>query len=264
MIAPSTDAIGIETVETLAELGFDYVELSLSDLAALPESAFTALARRVERSGIVCEACNNFFPRRIRLTGMEAGLQSALGYAETALDRAARLGARIVVFGSAAAKNVPEGFPRDTAWRQITDLLGKLSPIAAQREITIVVEPINRQESNIVNLAAEGLQIVRAVHHPNIQLLIDFYHLALERENPDIVLEAGTAIRHLHFAGIEGRRFPAELTPADAQFFQRIRQVHYADRCSIEAFTQDFPADAHRALGLLRSIQQETLDEKGS
>jgi D-psicose/D-tagatose/L-ribulose 3-epimerase len=257
MISPSTDPIGIETVETLAEIGFDYVELSLSDLAALPEEKFSRLARRVERSGIRCEACNNFFPLTIRLTGAEARLDLALDYARQALDRAARLGAHVIVFGSAGAKNVPEGFSRDAAWSQIVELLEHLGPIAAQHDLTIAIEPINQLESNIVNLAAEGLRLARQVHHPNIQLLIDFYHLSMERENPDIILEAGAAICHIHFAGIEGRRFPAEMTPSCIRFFQRMRGVQYSGRCSIEAFTHDFPADARKALRLLRSMDQE-------
>ncbi len=257
MISPSTDPIGIETVETLAEIGFDYIELSLADLAALPEGEFGHLARRLGRSGIRCEACNNFFPRTIRLTGAEARLDAALRYTRRALERADRLGARVVVFGSAGAKNVPEGFPRSTAWSQIVGLLEHLGPMAAQHNLTVAIEPINHLESNIVNLAAEGLRLARQVQHPNVQLLIDYYHLSIEQESPDIIREAGTAIRHLHVAGIEGRRFPAEMTPSCSRFFQRIREVQYPGRCSIEAFTHDFPADARKALRLLRSMDKE-------
>jgi len=141
MISPATDPIGIETVETLAEIGFDYVELSLSDLAALPEPAFSEQARRIERSGIRCEACNNFFPRTVRLTGAQARLEDAVAYAARALDRAACLGSQVVVFGSSGAKNVPEGFSRDAAWRQIIELLENLGPMAAQRNLTSALEP---------------------------------------------------------------------------------------------------------------------------
>lgn len=257
MIAPATDPIGSDTVDMLAEIGFDYVELSLADLAALPEDKFAHLARRVEHSGIECEACNNFFPRTIRLTGNEARLNLALDYARKAMDRAARLGARIIVFGSAGAKNVPEGFSRDAAWSQIAELLENLGPIAARNDLVIAIEPINRLEANIVNLAAEGLRLARQVRHPNVQLLVDFYHLSMEHETPDIILEAGGTIRHVHFAGLEGRRFPAETTPAGAIFFERLRDVQYPGRCSIEAFTDDFAADARRALHLLRSLDKQ-------
>ena len=119
MIAPSADRIGIDAVETMASLGFDYVELSLADLMALPQEGFDHLAGRLERSGIPCEACNNFFPAHVRLTGETADPDIALDYARRALARAARLGARVVVFGSSGAKNVPEGFPHEAAWRQI-------------------------------------------------------------------------------------------------------------------------------------------------
>jgi D-psicose/D-tagatose/L-ribulose 3-epimerase len=257
MVSPSTDPAGIDTVETLAELGFDYIELSLAHLTALPEAEFSQLARRVERSGIRCEACNNFFPPTIRLTGVDARLKAALDYAGLALDRAAHLGASVIVFGSSGAKNVPEGFARNSAWSQIVDLLRQLGPLAAQHGLTIALEPINRLESNLVNLAAEGLQLAREVHHPNIQLLIDFYHLTMEREDPDIILEAGAAIRHLHFASIPKRHFPSEMTPDCFRFFTRMRDVQYSGRCSIEAFTHDFTADARRALRLLRSMDQE-------
>ena len=253
MISPSTDPVGTDVVEKMAEIGFDYIELSLSDLAALPESAFGILARRIDRSGIRCEACNNFFPRRIRLTGEQARLKTALEYAHQALDRAARLGAQIIVFGSSGAKNVPEGFSKEAAWRQIVELLRQLGPEAAERGLTIVIEPINRQESNIVNLAADGLRLAREVDHPNIQLLVDFYHLMMEREDPEIILTAGEAVRHLHFAEVEERAFPKDRKPAHTLFFNTMRRVHYSGRCSIEAYTGDFHADALRALHVLRA-----------
>lgn len=255
MVSPSADRIGIDVVETMASLGFDYVELSLADLTALPQDTFEDLARRLERSGIPCEACNNFFPRQIRLTGDAADPVAAVAYARQALARAARLGARIIVFGSSAAKNVPEGFCHDVAWQQIVALLRQLGPVAAGHGLVIVIEPINRQESNIVNFAAEGLRLAAEVDHPNVQLLIDFYHLMTEREDADIILRAGSAIRHLHFAEADGRRFPIAIGSAASEFFDRMRHIGYAGRCSIEAVTEDFLADAGQALHVLR---QET------
>jgi sugar phosphate isomerase/epimerase len=251
-IAPATDAIGIDTVETLAELGFDYVELSLADLAALPGDAFARLAARLDRSGLRCEACNNFFPPRLRLTGEDADPDRALAYAGLALARAAALGARVVVFGSAGAKNVPAGFPREAAWQQLVSLLRQLGFVAAEHDLEIAIEPINRVEANIVNLAGEGLDLAAAVDHANVRLLVDYYHLMMEREDLDVVLRAGPAIRHVHVAQVEGRRFPASIEADAAAFFERLHRIGYDRRCSIEAFTSDFRADAARALCALR------------
>lgn len=252
MIAPAADPVGIGIIETLAEIGYDYIELSLADLAALPEAAFEALAGRVARSGLPCEACNNFFPPRVRLTGAQASLPAALEYARAALERAARLGVRTIVFGSAGAKNVPEGFPREAAWDQLVELLGRLGPLAAGLGMTIAIEPLSRGEANIVNRAAEGLRLASEVGHPGVQLLIDYYHLTLEGEDPSVILQAGPALRHLHFAQAAGRSFPTAGDAASDRFFSLLHQVRYCGRCSIEAFTADFPADARRALRVMR------------
>jgi sugar phosphate isomerase/epimerase len=142
------------------------------------------------------------------------------------------------------------------AWKQIVELLGKLGPLAASRGITIAIEPLNRAESNIVNLASEGLRLIREVNHPNVQLLVDYYHLMMEREDPAIIAEAGPALRHLHLARVEGRAFPLQPDEDFSRFFQWVRQIGYAGRCSVEAYTHDFAADAPPALRMLREATE--------
>jgi sugar phosphate isomerase/epimerase len=257
MISPSADPVGADIVESLAEIGYDYIELSLAGVAALPEPAFAFLAERLRRSGIRCEAFNNFFPARVRLTGESARLDLALAYASGAMDRAAALGAEIIVFGSSGAKNVPTGFPIDAAWRQIVELLRHLGPLAEKRGLTIAIEPLNRSESNLINLASEGLQLVREVNFRSVQLLIDYYHLAIEREDPRIAIEAGAALRHTHFAKVCGRAFPDQLERDYKAFFSCLRTAGYSKRCSVEAFTADFAADAKLALAIMRQLASE-------
>jgi len=254
MISPAADPVGANIVESLAEIGYDYVELSMSGIAALPEPEFASVAARIRRSGIRCEALNCFFPASVRLTGESARLELALEYAAGAMDRAAALGAEIVVFGSSGAKNVPAGFSMDAAWRQIVELLRQLGPMAADRGLTIAIEPLNRGESNIVNLASEGLKLEREVDHPGVRLLIDYYHLAIEKEDPGIAVQAGPALRHVHFAKVEGRSFPEGIEEDYRRFFSCLRRAGYSKRCSIESFTTDFEADARRALPILRQL----------
>ena len=254
MISPRQDLIGLEIVEDLAALGFDYVELSIRDLAALPKPGFSKVLDRLRNAGIRCESCNNFFPGDIRLTGHDASLPAAVDFAARVLERAAELGASVIVFGSAGAKNVPPGFSHADARRQIIELLRRLGPIAGGANITIVIEPLNRRESNLICTVDEGFKLVREVNDPHVQLLVDYYHLRQENEGPDTVLEAGDAIRHLHFAEPAARGFPLETSPEYEAFFSNLRQIGYQGRCSIEAYTRSFLPDAKRALAVMRSI----------
>jgi sugar phosphate isomerase/epimerase len=98
---------------------------------------------------------------------------------------------------------------------------------------------------------------VNAIDDPNFQLMVDFYHLASEKEDPAIIIRAGAHIRHLHVANPQGRVFPRRWDEYDyAPFFATLRQIGYAGRISVEASTQDFPADAPLAIALLRRAFQ--------
>ena len=129
-----------------------------------------------------------------------------------------------------------------------------VDPIAAEHGITIAIEPLNRLESNIVLTAREGLALARQVDRPRIKLLVDYYHMTLEDESPDILLKAGPEVRHIHFARAEGRTFPAEMETGYRAFFANLKRIGYEGRVSVEAYTTDFASDAPRALAVLKSL----------
>jgi D-psicose/D-tagatose/L-ribulose 3-epimerase len=98
------------------------------------------------------------------------------------------------------------------------------------------------------------LALVRQVDRPHIKLLVDYYHMTLEDESPDILLEAGLEVRHIHFARVEGRSFPAEIEIGYLPFFANLRTIGYDGRVSVEAYTADFASDAPHALAVLKSL----------
>jgi sugar phosphate isomerase/epimerase len=157
------------------------------------------------------------------------------------------------VFGSGAARRIPDGFSRDEAFKQLVDFGGRVAAEARRHRIVVAVEPLRQQETNIINSAAEGLELVKAVGDPNFRLMIDFYHLASEHEDAAIVRKARDYLVHLHMANPAGRVFPLAWTEYEyAPFFDNLRAIGYNQRISVEASTKDFPQDAPRAISLLR------------
>ncbi len=245
---------GVEIVERASKAGYDYVELSLSHISALTEETFGVFRARVKDSGIPCEACNNFYPPSIRLTGPEVRWGAVQDYTRLALGRALALGARVVVFGSSGAKNVPPGFPMEKALDQIVAALRFVAEEAGPRGIVIVIEPLNRQESNIVNNLTEALALMGRVDRPEVRVLVDYYHSALERDTPEALRRAGPHLRHVHVARVEGRTYPTGEDPGLRAFFQHLSSVGYGARVSIEGATADFDRDGPRSLGVLREM----------
>jgi len=174
-------------------------------------------------------------------------------YMNGALDRCRTLGATIVVWGSASSRNVPEGFPRDRAWQQMVSFLRMAAPLAKARNIVIAIEPLRKQESNIINTGAEAFRLVKEVDDPNVKMIIDYYHLSEEHEDPQILETAREAIVHLHFANPAGRVWPKD--PAEnagyAPFFAMVKKTGFRGGLSIEG-KGTFEADAAASLAFFK------------
>ena len=246
--------VGLKGLEVAKAAGFDYVELGVTEIVALSDAEFDAAVEQVKKVGIPTPNANLFLPATFRLTGPDAASpDEQMGYVRKAFPRLNRLGVRILCFGSGGARRVPDGFSKEDAFAQLVAFGKRIAPEARANGITIVIEPLRRQETNIINTTAEGLALVKAVNDPNFELLVDFFHLASEKEDPAIILEARDHIRHLHMANPQGRVFPQQWEEYDyAPFFANLRQIGYAGRMSIEGSSKDVPGEAPRAIALLR------------
>jgi len=247
----------LRNIEAAKAAGFDYVELSTSEIAGLSDADFEQAVARVQQAGVSVPATNLFLPAALKVTGSAVDREQQMAYVRKAFARLQRLGTQIVVFGSGGARQVPDGFPKDQAFQQLVDFGRRIAPEARARGITVAIEPLRHEETNIINSAGEGLALVNAIDDANFQLMVDFYHLASEKEDPAIVLRAGAHIRHLHVANPSGRVFPRKWDEFDyAPFFAALQKIGYDQRISVEGSTQDLAADAPQAIALLRRAFQ--------
>jgi len=239
MVASEFDrtGIGMDRAAIAYEEMFDYVELPLAQMMALPDSDFARdVLEFVEDRGIRVDACNNFAPASLRLTGGDAQANAAADYARRALDRAAALGVRTVVFGSAGARNCPAFFPKEKALDQLARYLHFLGGEAESRGIRVAIEPLNRSESNLVNSLEEGFALAAAADHPAVGVLADSYHFLLGREDTDYLKEKASCLTHVHLAQPLGRSLPLEPEALFDGFMEALQAGGYDGRMSIEAY----------------------------
>ena len=194
-----------------------------------------------------------FLPAEIKVTGPQIDKARQMAYLRRALDRVSRLGVRVIVFGSSGARQIPEGFSKQEAFGQLVDFGKRAGPEARLRNITIAIEPQRRVECNIINTTAEALRWVEAVNHPNIQLMIDYYHFSVEKEDPAIILKVRDHLRHLHMANSNNRVMPLSWEEYDyPPFFAVLRQIRYQKLIGLEAATNDLQMDGPKTIALLR------------
>jgi D-psicose/D-tagatose/L-ribulose 3-epimerase len=251
-IGRTTSVMGLE--ETKAA-GFDYAELGVSNIAKMSEEELAQALAKHKAVGLPTPVANGFLPGDLKLTGPAPDRDRQMAYVRKAFDRMARFGVKLIIFGSGNARNVPDGFSREEAWAQLVDFGKRIAPEAQARGLVVSIEPLRKKESNIINTAAEGLELVEAVGHPHFQLMVDFYHLASDGEDPDILLKAKDHIRHFHFANPNGRLFPLDASEYDyRRFFDNIRKIGFRGGLSVEAKPKNGIAqDGPKTVAFLRA-----------
>ena len=258
LASPDSDGSGRENIGMIAALGFDYVELPLAQMMAYDLSDFKKLfLEPLTASGLTCRCCNNFLPASIRLTGEHADLPAAIQYADRAMERASMLGAGKIVFGSSGARNYPLGFSRKAAMEQIKAFLTELSPLAQKYQITIVLEHLNRSESNLINSLSEGTRLRQELQLPCLENLLDTYHFSLSGESTRDILEAGSHLFHIHAARTLNRSLPSAGDEFDwHKLFSTLQDIDYDQDISIEAYApvQDRSEHIRKSLAFLRSL----------
>jgi D-psicose/D-tagatose/L-ribulose 3-epimerase len=80
LLAKGDDVLGIEFVELMAKTGYDYIEMPLTQVSMLSDNEFNMLLKRIDRAGIPCLRCSNFFPAHIRTTGTQVNLHQIHEY----------------------------------------------------------------------------------------------------------------------------------------------------------------------------------------
>ncbi len=247
---------GLDRLSEAAAAGFDYIEPPVNALPDMTEAAFQAALAAVEASPVKCPCFNLLFPRTMQLLDSATTDAQIADYLDAAFSRMSRLGGRIAVFGSGRSRNRPESMDYGQAFRRLTHITRLTGETAARYGITIVIEPLNRAETNLINSVAEGACLAAAVNHPNVRLLADYYHVRKDGEPIEDIIRVG-GVSHVHIASGKERRCPTEDEPGFHELFAALKATDYQGCLSIEGKTESLTAEGSAALALLKRLWAE-------
>jgi len=248
-----------DRADAVKAAGWDFIEECVQTFhqGLLPDDQWHGMDK-VFISALQIPAANMLVPGDLKITGPAVDAQKLRMYITRVIQRAGKTDTRKLVFGSGGARNVPDGFDRETAKRQIREFIDFMAPLLAKHHVTLVIEPLNRKECNIINSVAEAMEYVKAVNHPNFQCLVDSYHLWLEDEPVSNVLENISYIRHVHLADTDGRVAPGLSGSADYRpLFKVLKQGNYDGLISVEALNFDVASDGEGVLEFVKKQWSE-------
>lgn len=158
----------------------------------------------------------------------------ALQFIREMIDFGAEFNAPAII-GSMQGRFTPvEG--RGPALERLTDALKTLGAYAAQKNVPLIYEPLNRYETNLFNRLADAARYLESEQIENVLLLADLFHMNIEEQNlADALRAAGKYVGHIHF--VDSNRQAAGFGHMDFEpIVQALQEIGYNRYISAEAF----------------------------
>lgn len=157
---------------------------------------------------------------------------------EESIEKAQYLGTKnlIVTVG-----NRMEGQPEEEQRAIVLANLKRIKDYFEKNEITLLVEPINRQErpGYFMPTVRELLPVIRGVSSDFIKILYDIYHESAEYVfSPESLIADLPYIGHIHAADFPGRGKPGTGQIDFNRVFEELSRNHYEKYIGYEYFSQ--------------------------
>ena len=249
----------IEKCRYLLSLGYDNTECTGGMLYSLTDEELDFLVAENKKSSLGLVSVNSLFPGEFRLADPDADHTPYYERAGKTFDIMQKLDIPYAVFGSGGARRlIPE---KEGSREALYEFLKNLATMAGERGITLLIEPLQQRESNVFNTVPEAGEIIREIGHPNLRLLCDSFHMAIENTDLSCIREYSDLTDHCHIAEAQKRTPPGTDGGGDPNynriFAAELIKSGYEGAVSIECGFRDFKTDVKNSLEYMKEIFRE-------
>lgn len=231
--------------------GFDAVEYWWPFAVAVPSGReVDAFVRAVSEAGVQLVGLNFFagdMPAGAR--GVLSDPDRASEFAdnvEVAVDIGRRLGCRAfnALYGN-RIDGVEASEQDDVATENLIGAARAMARIGGQ----VLIEPVSGTPSYPLKTADDALRVIERVHGEggvdNVRLLFDLYHLAVNGDDPDAVIDRyGPRIGHVQIADVPGRHEPGTGELDFEHYFTALDAAGYTGYVGLEYKPSGVSADS--------------------
>ena len=228
-------------------MGFDWIELPIE---APGDFDYARAGAIVRDCGLRVSVAAAMAPDR-DLIHPDAAIQaSGIAYVRHCIDAAHAVGATNLIgpiYSAVGRVWQASAAERERDIALLARQLRALAEYAATREVVLCIEPLNRFETSLINLAAQGVELIDRVDHPSCRLMLDTFHMNVEeRSLGDAIRLAGKRLQHVH-ACENDRGAPGSGHVPWGDVAAGLRAIGYDGPVVIESFTSKVKSIARAA-----------------
>lgn len=236
-----------EQCEIIGNAGYNGVEIAPFTLVEEGVQEITQDKRRqikqaMKNAGIECAGLHWLLappPQGLHFTTPDEKLrQKSIDYLDKLIDFCGDLGGEIMVFGSPGQRDTSQYLSIQEAINYFADGLAKVADHAKERDVKILIEPLPRTDTDVVNTLKEAIKIVNKIGHPSISSMFDFHNTLDETESmPDLIRNYYKHIQHVHVQNMDGTLISSDAIPKEfIPVFRELKKNKYKKWISLEVF----------------------------
>jgi len=221
----------------IKDMGFDAVQIPVLDLAAFDR---VAVRRILEDLDLACYISAGLKPH-MDVTGDDPeARRRGVEFLKGCLKIVQEMGAPFLsgsfhsVFGRKLDRMVAA-----THWERSARCLKEVAREARALGLCLVLEPINRYESFLVNTLAQARRLIDMIGEANVKVQLDTFHMNIEEDGlGDAIVSAGDDMLHFHVAENHRGAFGGGTMPWD-EVFGALGKIDYRGAIVIESFVPE-------------------------
>ncbi|HEX8992148.1 MAG TPA: sugar phosphate isomerase/epimerase family protein [Anaerolineales bacterium] len=236
-VSPCTTSAVRELAPKVKSMGFDLFEISCENPSLLDPKA---VKRELEQNGLQGILCGAFGPDR-NICSRDAGVvANARAYIRWLIDAAEIVESPVIcgpLYSAVGKEHLDDAAARKAEWDRAVEGVRDMARYAAPMGIRLAMEPLNRFETDMINIVAQGLDFVDQTGMDNVGLHLDTFHMHLEEKNSAAAIRKASD-RIFHFHACENDRGVPGTGQVHWQDVARaLQEVHYEGAVVIESFT---------------------------
>ncbi len=260
-----------EQCRIVGEAGYTGIEIAAFTLVKesvteLDAAARAQLVQDMKSAGLECVGLHWLLappPKGLHFTTPDDAVRAkTVGYLNSLIDFCGDLGGTVMIFGSPKQRGTM-GISIDEAKKYFADGLVQVADHAQKRGVQILIEPLDKTQTDVVNTLAEADEMVRQINHPAIETMFDFHNTADETESFDVLIEKYYPhIKHVHVQEMDGNYLgTGDGATRYVKAFQTLKDLKYDKWVSLEVF--DFSPGgrtiANESIKVLRQIENKLI-----
>lgn len=234
-------------ISSAAAQGLDFVEVPL----LRPDSFDVELTQRLLKKYNMAATCSLGLP-------LEASLpehpEVATRFLKEVFDAAHRIGSHTVTGVTYASLGGFSGRPpTEQDYEIVADALRPVARHAAALGMKLGLEPVNRYETYLMNLASQGVSLIERIGEPNVFVHLDTYHMNIEEQGfKDPIVQTGKHLGYIHLSESD-RGTPGKGNVHWDEVFAGLKEIGFDGDLVMESFVAINP-DIAKATCMWRDV----------